>query len=119
MYAFYQERGLDTFKDAISAPGLSLKYLMNTTDAKFSLFEEKDADLYDIMHKCMVGGPSIVFKRYAEANKTFIRGLNKMCKKNIGMDANALYLYTMDLEMPVGKYTRVESYDIEQLNKIY
>ena len=30
------------------------------------------------------------------------------------MDAKALYLYTMDLEMPVGKYRRIESYDIDK-----
>ena len=45
----------------------------------------------------MVGGPSIVFCRYAEAGKSKIRSHvykdPKMCKPVVGYDANSLYLY--------------------------
>ena len=41
------------------------------------------------------GGPSIIFNRFHEANKTDIRGLDKFCKKIIGYDAKlqTLYIY--------------------------
>ena len=39
----------------------------------------------------IVGGPSIIFHRYHEANITIIKGKN-ICKKVIGLDENALYL---------------------------
>ena len=67
MKLFYQERKLDIFKDGVSLPGLVLKYLMKSTDSKFSLFEQEDKDLYDLMKSGIVGVPSIIFKRYIEA----------------------------------------------------
>jgi hypothetical protein len=88
MKKFYQSKKLDIFKDGVSLPGLVLKYLMKSTDAKFSLFAQEDKDLYDMLKGGIVGGPSIIFKRYAEAYKTYIRaGLiphdaDKLCKKN-------------------------------------
>ena len=55
----------------------------------------------------MVGGPSIVFKRFHEAGVTQIRPhrfkKSKKCRRIIGYDANALYLSTMLREMPGGK----------------
>ncbi len=61
-----------------------------------------------------VGGPSIIFNRYLEKDKTFIRnaemtGKNlepKPCKKVVGYDANALYLWAIMQDMPTGQYTR-------------
>ena len=44
MKVFYRERKLDIFKDGLSLPGLVLKYLMKSTDSKFSLFEQEDKD---------------------------------------------------------------------------
>ena len=37
------------------------------------------------------GGPSIIFNRYQEVDKTLIRG-NKLCKNIIGFDANSLFM---------------------------
>jgi hypothetical protein len=48
-------------------------------------------NLFYLLKDSIVGGPSIIFNRYHEANKTYIRGLNKLCKKIIGYDANAFY----------------------------
>ena len=76
---FYQAKKLDIFKDGVSLPGLVLKYLMKSTNSKFSLFEQEDKDLYDLMKNGIVGGPSIIFKRYVEGGKTFIRNGNKLC----------------------------------------
>ena len=55
----------------------------------------------------MVGGPSIVFKRYHESGVTKIRPHRvktpKTCAKIVGYDANALYLSAMARGMPGGK----------------
>ena len=117
MKLFYQERKLDIFKDGVSLPGLVLKYLMKSTDSKFSLFEQDDKDLYDLMKSGIVGGPSIIFKRYVEAGKTLIRNGSKLCKKAIGYDANALYLWAISQWMPTGDYKRIETYDLKQLEE--
>ena len=66
------------------------KMLMNCPSANFSLFEEEDKHLYYMLKNNIRGGPSIIFDRYQEVNKTLIRG-NKLCKNIIGFDANALY----------------------------
>jgi hypothetical protein len=52
------------FKDGVSVPGLTMKYLfsINVAVTYFSLFSEKDKDLYYTMKDNNVGGPSIIFK---------------------------------------------------------
>ena len=56
---------IDIFKDGVSVPGLTMKYLFsNVPNVYFSLFTEKDKDVYYTM-KDNVGGPSI-FNRYHE-----------------------------------------------------
>ena len=117
MKNFYQAKKLDIFKDGVSLPGLVLKYLMKSTDSKFSLFEQNDKDLYDMLKGGIVGGPSIIFSRHAEAGKTKIRGGNKLCKKVIGYDANALYLWAIAQDMPTGEYQRIDSYELEQFKE--
>jgi hypothetical protein len=99
MFEFYRAKTLDTFKDAISLPGLAYKMLMYCPNANFSLFKEQDIHLYYILKKFIRGGPSIIFNRYQEVDNTFIRG-NKFCKNIIGFDATALYLWAMMQRMP-------------------
>ena len=61
-----------------------------------------------------VGGPSIIFNRYHEKDKTFIRnaettGKNvepKPCKKVVGYNTKVLYLWVIMQDMPTGQYTR-------------
>ena len=45
-FAFYQQRGIDMFKQGISVPGLTLLYLFNDLPEKtyFTLFNEKNTD---------------------------------------------------------------------------
>jgi hypothetical protein len=92
-----------------------MKYLFsNVPDIYFSLFTEKDKDLYYTMKDNNVGGPSIIFNRYHEKDKTNIRNVEmrrknlkpKPCKKVVGYDANALYLWAIMQDMPTGQYTR-------------
>ena len=55
----------------------------------------------------MIGGPSIVFCRYAEAGVSKIRSHieedAKTCRAVQGLDANSLYLFCSGQEMPCGK----------------
>lgn len=116
MLRFWRERKIDMFKDGVSVPGLTLKYLFEFLDDEtyFSLFNEKNKDLYDLFKENNTGGPSIIFHRYHEAGKTKIRdvemtakGLDpKSCERVVGYDANALYLWAIMQDMPTGSYTR-------------
>ena len=83
MSDFWKERRIDIFRDGVSVPGLTMKYLFSyVPNVYFSLFTEKDKDLYHTMKDNNVGGPSILFNRYHEKDKTFIRNA-EMIRKNI------------------------------------
>ena len=110
MRSFYIKRGIEILKDAVSLPGVSLQFLMRGT----LLNKKDDPELYspskkayEMLKSSVVGGPSIVFTRMHEAEKTKIRDNEykdaKFCKKVLGYDANALYLSTMSNYMPCGK----------------
>ena len=107
MFEFYQPRGIDLFKDSISVPGLVMKSLFSGLDANtyFTLFQERDKDFYYSFKNNIVGGPSIIFNRYQEKDKTFIRG-GKPCKQVWGVDANTLYLWALAQDMPCSYYVK-------------
>ncbi|NBO67009.1 MAG: hypothetical protein EBU88_19555, partial [Acidobacteria bacterium] len=126
MKTFYKAKRLDLFKDGVSLPGLVLKYLMKSTDSEFYLFDEDDKitneerkrnNLFYLLKDSIVGGPSIIFNRFHEANKTYIRQLNKLCKKIIGYDANALYLWAISQMMPTGMHEHIKEYNLNQLKE--
>ena len=52
-FQFYKDLGIDMFKDGISVPGLTNKYLFKTTPSGcfFSLMGEKHKDWYQTIHK--------------------------------------------------------------------
>ena len=106
MFAFYRERHMDMFKCAISVPGLSLHYLFLTLpkDIFFSLIDEGNKDLYYKLKDKIVGGPSLVFHRYHEKGRTFIRAVSKLCRNIVGFDANVLYSCSLMQEMPGGAF---------------
>ena len=118
MRAFYTEKGIDILKDAVTLPGVSLHYLLRGTIERGADLYSPGKEAYDMLKNAMVGGPSIVFKRYHEVGVTQIRShrytKTKTCKKIIGYDANALYLSTMLREMPCGK-EEVVHYDNPQI----
>ncbi|KAJ8048029.1 hypothetical protein HOLleu_00186 [Holothuria leucospilota] len=104
---FYRERHIDAFKDGISVPGLTMKYLFQAAeDEPCALFDEKNKDLYYTFRANLVGGPSIIFHRYQEKGKTKIRNTDNVCQKIVGFDANALYLWAIMQDMPTGPYLR-------------
>ena len=112
LQSFYQKQGIDIFKNAISVPGIARQLVFqsaNEQGAYFSLIDEKNSDLYFTLLSNIVGGPSLIFHRYAEAGKTFIRGGDKKVGSVLGLDANALYLWAFDQEFPVGSFIRRHS----------
>ena len=74
-------------------------------------------EAYEMLKTGMIGGPSIVFCRYAEAGVSRIRSHiysdreageklradSKTCRAVLGLDANSLYLFCSGQEMPCGK----------------
>ena len=74
-------------------------------------------EAYEMLTTGMIGGPSIVFCRYAAAGVSQIRSHiysrseagakliadAKTCRAVLGFDANSLYLYCSGQEMPCGK----------------
>ena len=64
-------------------------------------------EAYEMLTTGMIGGPSIVFCRYAEAGVSQIRSHiyedAKTCRAVQGLDANSLYLFCSGQEMPCGK----------------
>jgi hypothetical protein len=107
---FFQSLELDIHKEGISISGISLRYLWKTKDAnsEFKLFKG-DEGLYEKYKDNLVGGPSIVFSHYQEKNKTLIRG-RKVCRKIIGFDANALYLWAIGQDMLCGEHMEIQTY---------
>ena len=61
-------------------------------------------EAYEMLTTGMIGGPSIVFCRYAEAGVSQIRSHiyedAKTCRAVLGLDANSLYLFCSGQEMP-------------------
>ena len=94
-------------------------------------------EAYEILTTGMVGGPSIVFCRYAEAGVSRIRSHRysdsaagkageagaklradaKTCRAVLGLDANSLYLFCSGQEMPCGK-EKVFSSNPEEKDKL-
>ena len=71
------------------------------------LIDAHDADIYNLIRENTVGGPSLVFHRYHEKGITKIRPAvygdsGRLCQEVVGVDANALYLYCAQGDMPVG-----------------
>ena len=100
------EDKLDPFKDSVSLPGLTQKYLFQNLDKNdyFVGFGKEHKHLYKLLRENIIGGPSIIFHRWQEAGITYIKGKN-LCMRVIGLDANSLYLWCLAQLMPTGYYT--------------
>ena len=75
MCAFWEDKNIDMLRQGISISGVTSAYLFTTLESNifFSLFNEKNKDLCSLFKSNMVGGPSIIFHRYHEKNKTKTR----------------------------------------------
>ena len=110
---FYRDSSIDVFKTAISVPGVARQMLFDVASkagASFALFDEKNKDLFYTVSNNLVGGPSIIFTRHHKTDETLIRG-QKPCKKVLGFDANALYLWAFGEKFPVGPFIRRQKYN--------
>ena len=80
------------------------------------VINEANKEIYYILKAGMTGGASTVFCRYQEEGKSHISRTvyneetnewsvkqGELCKRVLGFDANALYLWTIGQEMPCGK----------------
>ena len=112
-FAFYEQRDIDMFKQGISVPDLTSLYLFNDLPEKtyFTIFNEKNKDLHHLIKVHVVGGASRIFHRYHEKGVTTLRqneyGEAALpCRSIVGYDANALYLWSLMQDMPMGWYTR-------------
>ena len=112
MIEFYHNKEIGMLKLGCTLPNLANNCLHKATDSKCYLFTESDKDLLEKIREYMVGGPSIVFKRKAVMDETFIRKSSNLCKSIVGIDASQLYPYSMCQPMPTGLYTRWK-YDSE------
>ena len=106
-FAFYQQQNIDMFKDGISVPGLTLLYLFNDLPSNtfFTVFNQTNSDLHQLVKDNIVGGPTIIFHRYHEKDITKIRD-GELCRSIVWYDANALYLWALMQDLPTGWYTR-------------
>ena len=108
MMQFYLDRQMDIFKMAISAPGIARVMLYKSAQSQgvnFALFDTFQKDTYHTFKANLTGGPSIIFKRHLEVGKSLIRGDPlKPCKKVLGYDANALYLWAIGQDQPAGRF---------------
>jgi G:T-mismatch repair DNA endonuclease (very short patch repair protein) len=106
----YFKRNVDIFKESVSVPGIARKLIFRAAKnakASFSLIDKHNSDLYFLINRNIVGGPSIIFNRFQKKDTTFIRNnLNYPCKTIIGYDANSLYLWAIGQKMPTGSYIR-------------
>ncbi|KAG3148564.1 hypothetical protein PC128_g23561 [Phytophthora cactorum] len=100
----------NTARKDMSLKGFRNKKLLEfNSDRLVYSIDKEEKDIYAKMKANIAGGPSIIFNRYAKRNETKIRG-GKICKKIIGYDANALYLWTLGNEMPCGRSTTIDAY---------
>ena len=108
MMANERNNKLDMFKESISLPGLTQRYMfMNLEDDYFVGFAKEHKHLSKLLKNNIVGGPSIIFHRYHERDVTYIKDKH-LCKKIIGFDANSLYLWCLAQKMPTGFYQLME-----------
>ena len=107
---FYFEKNIDIFKVAMTVPGIARQMLFKASKesgASFALFADRDKDLFKTVKNNIIGGPSIIFKRHAKAGETLVRdNATKPCGRIVGYDANALYLWALNQNMPTGTYVR-------------
>ena len=83
-----------------SAPGLSWDALLKKTGVELNLLTDLDMHLF--IERGMIGGMSMVSKRYAKANNPLVEGYNPAEPTNYitYLDANNLYGWAMSLPLP-------------------
>ena len=119
-------RGKRSYDDFIETKALEF---YDIEHPQIHLISEDNKEVYAEMNRSVVGGASLVFHKYHEADVTRIQKATwniadkefvqdapgKLVKEIIGMDANALYLWCIAQNMPCGELKKVamSQYDPE------
>ena len=105
MLEIEKQNGLDVFKESVSLPGLTQKYLFrNLKGDYFTNFSSVHEHIYRQLRKLgITGGASVIFHRHQKVGETLIKN-HSLCQTIIGYDANSLYLGCTGEEMPTGYY---------------
>ncbi len=115
MLKIYNDKGLDPFKTSVSLTSLTQQYLFkNLKNDYFVTISREHQDLYKLLKSSIVGGPSIIFRRYHERDETWIRNGSELCKKVLGWDCSSMYLYCLAQLMPTGNYSRRKKPDFKR-----
>jgi hypothetical protein len=102
---FYYREKVDIFKSSMSAPGIARSMVFAAARRARASLALMNEEIWRLIKKNLVGGPSIIFNRHQKVGETPIReNYDNICKHVIGFDANALYLYAFSKPMPVGMY---------------
>ena len=105
---FYFDRNIDIFEIAMSVPGIARKMLFDKArreGAEFTLFDEKNKDLFHTVKKTSwEDHPLFITERRLRGRPK--SGVGKVCQKVLGYDCNALYLWCIGQDMPVGTMVR-------------
>ena len=108
LQTYFKDKGVDFMKSCVSIPGIARCLLFQHSremNANFQLFSNETIDLYKTFKRNIIGGPSIIYKRKASANETYIRNnTNKPVKQILGLDANSLYCWSLSQDMPTGPF---------------
>ena len=83
-------------------PGVSKKFVLRESIVRGANMWSPNKVAYDMLKAAVAGTPRLAFTRYHEASVTKIRshlGGQKLCKKILGYNANALYLWKMANDM--------------------
>ena len=88
----YKNEGIDIFKDYITLPGVARRRLYQSSKSYFSLIIQNNRDLYYVIKKNIVGGPSIIFSRYHEKGVTNVTNISgNTCQAVVGYNCNGFY----------------------------
>ena len=102
----YKDQHIDIFEDYVTLPGVAMKMLYNSSKSNFALLNKQNADLYYLLKINIIGGPSIIFSRSPERNKTILKIKEEnICQSIIGYDCNGLYSCYKQ-PMPTGLYLK-------------
>ncbi|KAL9955049.1 hypothetical protein ACROYT_G042653 [Oculina patagonica] len=104
MKAFYTEKRIDIFKDAVSIPGVSLHYLLRGSVERGAELYSPGREAYEMLKEAVVGGPSIVFTRRHEA-----KVLTKNLKGEYAADVAKWFGFAeVDIEIPKELWEKFE-----------
>ena len=108
MIDFYFELNVDVLKDCISVPGAARRLMHNNLAPGdyFSLPDQYNKEVSELMRLNSTGGPSIIFNRYQSKNETFVRDGPEICQTIRAWDMNSMYLHAISKPMPTGYMIR-------------